>query len=135
MTEKRRTAEQRGRKRESLAALYLTLKGYRVLERRLRTAMGELDLVARAPGGEICFIEVKARPQADEAAESILVRQRNRIARAAALYLSARPALRHKGVRFDAMLMAPAAGRATSGCLAARLVSPIVSPIVSMRST
>ena len=98
----RQAAEQRGRKGERLAALYLMLKFYRV-----RTHAGELDLVARAPSGEICFIEVKARPQAAEAAESILPRQRERIARAAALYLSARPALRHKGVRFDAMLIAP----------------------------
>ncbi len=77
------------------------------MERRLRTAMGELDLVERSPSGDICFIEVKARPRAAEAAESILPRQRERIARAAALYLSARPALRHKGVRFDAILIAP----------------------------
>ena len=92
----RRASETRGRKGEMLAAIYLTLKGYRILERRLRTAMGELDLVAPSPSGEICFIKVKARPRAAEAAESILPRQRGRIARAAALYLNARPALRHK---------------------------------------
>lgn len=103
----REAAELRGRKGERVAAFYLTPKFYRVLGTRVRTHAGELDLVARALSGEICFIEVKARPQALEAAESILPRQRARVARAAALYLGARPALRHKGVRFDAILIAP----------------------------
>ena len=105
--ESRRAAETRGRKGERLAAFLLALKGYRVLEKRVRTHAGELDLVARAPSGEICFIEVKARPAAAEAAEAVHPRQRERIARAAALYLGARPALRHKGVRFDAILIVP----------------------------
>lgn len=103
----RRAAESRGRKGERLAALMLALKGYRLLGKRVRTHAGELDLVARAPSGVICFIEVKARPQTAEAAEAVAPRQRARIARAASLYLGARPALRHKGVRFDAILIAP----------------------------
>ncbi len=103
----RRASEARGRKGEWLAAIYLSLKGYRVLGNRVRTHAGEIDLVARAPSGEICFIEVKARPMAAEAAEAVGTRQRQRIARAAALYLGARPALRHNGVRFDAILIAP----------------------------
>jgi putative endonuclease len=103
----RRAAESRGRKGEQLAAFMLALKGYRVLGKRVRTPVGELDLVAKAPSGVICFIEVKARPDAAEAAEAVHPRQRERIARAASLYLAARPALRHKGVRFDAILIAP----------------------------
>ncbi len=103
----RRAAESRGRKGENFAALLLTLKGYRILGRRVRTPVGELDLVARPPSGVICFIEVKARPAAHEAAEAVHPRQRERIARAASLYLGARPALRHNGVRFDAILIAP----------------------------
>ena len=103
----RSKAEARGRKGESLAAFLLALKGYRVLGKRVRTPVGELDLVARAPSGEICFIEVKARPGSAEAAEAVAPRQRERIARAASLYLGARPALRHKGVRFDAILIVP----------------------------
>lgn len=46
----RKTAEQRGHSSESLAALWLKLKGYRILERRLKTRAGEIDLVA---AGEI----------------------------------------------------------------------------------
>jgi putative endonuclease len=103
----RKWAESHGRRAETLASLYLRCKFYRVLGRRVRTPLGEIDLIARAPNGQLCFIEVKARAQHGMAAESLTPRQRDRIARAALLYLSARPALRHKGVRFDAILVAP----------------------------
>lgn len=103
----RRAAELHGRRAETIAALYLRCKFYRVVGRRVRTPLGEIDLVARDPTGTLCFIEVKARAADSLAAESLTPRQRERIARAAALYLGARPALRHKGVRFDAILIAP----------------------------
>ena len=57
----RQAAERRGHSSESLAALWLRLKGYRILARRLKTRAGEIDLVAAAPFGPVCFIEVKAR--------------------------------------------------------------------------
>jgi putative endonuclease len=103
----RKRAERSGRNAESLAALWLACKFYRVLGRRVRTPVGELDLVARSPSGTLCFVEVKARESADLASEAIGFRQRDRITRAAALYMAARPALRHNGVRFDAILIAP----------------------------
>jgi putative endonuclease len=89
------------------AALLLSCKLYRVLGRRVKTRMGELDLVALSPGGILCFVEVKARAAEDSAAEAITARQRDRVARAAALYLGAHPALRHRAVRFDAILVTP----------------------------
>jgi putative endonuclease len=103
----RRVAEVRGRRSEIVAALWLSLKFYRVLGRRVRTHLGELDLVALSPDGVLCFIEVKARALQASAADSITARQRGRIERAAALYLGAHPALRHKAVRFDAILVTP----------------------------
>jgi putative endonuclease len=103
----RRLAETQGRRAETLAALWLRCKLYRVIGRRVRTPLGELDLVAQSPTGMLCFIEVKARADEGGAAQSLTPRQRERIARAAALYLGARPALRHKGVRFDAILVSP----------------------------
>jgi putative endonuclease len=63
--------------------------------------------VALSPSGILCFIEVKARGETEMAAEAVHPRARERIARAAELYRSTRPALRHKGVRFDAILVAP----------------------------
>jgi putative endonuclease len=103
----RRAAETHGRRSESLAALLLTCKFYRVIGRRVKTRAGELDLVAKTPSGILCFVEVKARSLEQEAAEAVTARQRARIARAAELYLGARPGLRHKGVRFDAILVTP----------------------------
>jgi len=105
--EHRRAAEALGRRSEILAALLLACKLYRVIGRRVKTPSGELDLVALAPSGVVCFVEVKARGLESAAAEAVTARKRARIARAAELYLHTRPGLRHKAVRFDLMLMVP----------------------------
>jgi len=97
----RQAAERRGHNSESLAALWLRLKGYRILGRRVKTRLGEIDLVAAAPFGPVCFIEVKARQKARAAAESVAPAQQTRIARAASLYLAGRPGLARRGARFD----------------------------------
>lgn len=103
----RRIAELRGHRSESLAALWLRLKGYRILGRRVKTHLGEIDLVAAAPFGPVCFVEVKARSQARAAADSVAPAQQTRIARAAALYLAGRPGLARRGSRFDVIAIAP----------------------------
>ena len=97
----KQAAERRGHTGESLAALWLRLKGYRILARRLKTRAGEVDLVAAAPVGPLCFIEVKTRGKDRLAAESVGPAQQTRIARAAFLYLGGRPALARRGARFD----------------------------------
>jgi putative endonuclease len=107
ISERRKAAEIRGRRSESLAALALACKFYRVVGRRIKTSAGEIDLVAISPRGPVCFIEVKARGSQLDAAEAVTARQRDRIARAADLYMRAHPALRHKAVRFDIMLITP----------------------------
>ena len=107
ITAKRLAAEKRGRSSETLAALLLQLKGYRILGRRVRTHAGEIDLVAAAPFGPVCFIEVKARGLARAAAEAVGESQQARIARAASLYLASRPQLARRGSRFDIVAIAP----------------------------
>jgi putative endonuclease len=102
----RRNAERRGRRSETLAAILLMCKFYRILARRVRTHAGEIDLVARSPSGVICFIEVKARADRDVAATALGPRQQARIERAAELYLAQRPGLRPKGRRFDTIIVA-----------------------------
>ncbi len=77
--------------------LLLILKGYRILGRRVRTKVGEIDLIARAPGGIVCFIEVKARGGELAALESIGARQRGRIGQAARLWLARAPGLAAQG--------------------------------------
>jgi putative endonuclease len=107
MKASRRAAERRGHRSESLAALWLRLKGYRILARQLKTRAAEIDLVAAAPFGPVCFVEVKARALARAAAESVGPSQQTRIARAASLYLASRPGLARRGARFDIVAIAP----------------------------
>src|SRR5690606_34744291 len=47
LREKRRMAFFRGHSAERLAALALMLKGFRIVARRYRTRLGEIDLIAR----------------------------------------------------------------------------------------
>ncbi len=103
----RQRAERRGRRGETLAVLLLMLKGYRILGRRVKTKVGEIDLVARSPWGIICFIEVKARASGALALDAVGSRQQARIARAAQLYLAARPRLGNRGVRYDIVAVTP----------------------------
>jgi putative endonuclease len=104
---KKLAAYQRGHTGESWAALWLRLKGYRILARRLKTRVGEIDLVAAAPFGPVCFIEVKARGAVRIVAESVGLSQQTRIARAAHLYLASRPGLARRGSRFDIVATVP----------------------------
>lgn len=103
--ERRSEAERRGRRGETLAMLLLIAKGYRILERRLRTRAGEIDLVARSPLGIVCFVEVKTRGSLGEAREALLPRQRDRIARAAEVYLARLRGAPPCGVRFDVIVL------------------------------
>ncbi|MGH6889715.1 MAG: YraN family protein [Rhizomicrobium sp.] len=107
--ERRSDAERRGRRGETLAMLLLMAKGYRILARRLRTHAGEIDLVARSPRGVLCFVEVKTRGSLGQAREALLPRQRDRIARAAELYLARLRGPPPRGVRFDVIVLS--AGR------------------------
>ena len=104
--ERRRAAWGFGRGGEARAAWWLRLKGYRILARGFRTPVGEIDLVARR-GRLVALVEVKARPTLAEAAAAITPRQRERIARAAALFLQRHPGLAGCDLRFDALLIAP----------------------------
>ena len=53
-------AQKFGKQSENLAAHYLQLKGYRILESNYRNRIGEIDIIARE-GAALVFIEVKAR--------------------------------------------------------------------------
>ena len=91
---------------ETACVLSLSLRGYRVLARRYKTPLGEIDIVARR-GHVLAFIEVKARDSAERAAYAITPRQQERIGRAAQVYLQRHPALAALNARFDAMLVMP----------------------------
>jgi len=99
-------AHRRGQWAERLCLWALRLKGYRILAQRYRTPVGEIDLIARR-GRTVAAIEVKARADDIRAAESILWKQRGRIARTLEHFLQGRPDLADAALRFDVMLVAP----------------------------
>jgi putative endonuclease len=91
---------------ESRAAAFLIAKGFRILARRWRSPLGEIDIVARRRR-LLVFAEVKSRVSLDEAAESVNIRQRRRIAAAAEIWLANNPDESIRDIRFDAILVAP----------------------------
>ena len=91
---------------ESRAAAFLIAKGFRILARRWRSPLGEIDIVARRRR-LLVFAEVKARSTIDEAVESVNVRQRRRIAAAAEIWLAANPDDSIRDIRFDVILVVP----------------------------
>ncbi len=98
-------AEARGRRGETVAALWLMLHGWRVLARRERTPVGEIDLVARR-GRVVAFVEVKTREVTSEDSP-VGPRQQGRIARAAEAVLARRRDLDGLDVRFDLIVVRP----------------------------
>jgi putative endonuclease len=91
----RRDRERHGRRAETRAAIALRLKGYCVLDRRVRTSAGEVDLVVRR-GCVVASVAVAVSPT-----------QRRPIVRAAADYIAAFPRLAVLTQRFDAVLVEP----------------------------
>lgn len=102
----RRKAERRGHGAERLAALALRLKGYRIVARRYRTKLGEIDLVARK-GDLVAFIEVKARPSAGAAIDAVGVAAQNRIRAASDLWLSRQHDAARLSLRYDIVAVLP----------------------------
>ena len=98
--EARRAVYRRGLRAEHLAAIFLRFKGYGVLERRFKTPVGEIDLVARR-GKTLIFVEVKERNDMRTALESISPQMKSRINRAALYYLAAHPEFQGFDMRFD----------------------------------
>ena len=91
---------------ESRAAAYLVAKGYRIVARRWRSPVGEIDIVARRRG-VLIFVEVKARERLDDAAEAVIVPQQRRIIAAAEAWLATHPQHAESDMRFDVVLVAP----------------------------
>lgn len=102
----RRQREQSGRMAEHIAAVLLCLKGYRILARRYRSKLGEIDLIA-VRGRRLAFVEVKRRSNIEAAEAAKTMRQAQRIARAAEQWVWRHPAYRDYEIGLDAMLIVP----------------------------
>lgn len=102
----RRRNERSGRTAESLAALLLRLKFYRLLERRYKTPVGEIDLIARR-GNTIAFVEVKRRPDANAGLAAVTPTAQARLLRAAEAWLARHPEATDCTLRFDVIVVSP----------------------------
>lgn len=103
---RRRRAERFGRRAELAAALWLTVTGHRIRARRVKTPVGEIDLIA-SRGGGLVFVEVKARADTANRDIALSAVNRERIVSAAAWWLAAHPALANRPMRFDVIGLAP----------------------------
>lgn len=103
---KRRKAYRRGHSSEWLAAIALMAKGFRIVARRYRTKLGEIDLIARR-GDLVLIVEVKARKTLIEAMDAIRLESERRIEGAADLWLSRQRDHAKLSLRFDMVAVLP----------------------------
>ncbi|PPQ35661.1 putative endonuclease [Rhodoblastus acidophilus] len=106
MTRERAKARAFGLRAESLAALWLRAKLYRILDRNFLARGGEIDIVAQR-GDTVVFVEVKARPRMEMAQEAITALKIARISRAARFWLARNPWAVNFTLRGDAIFIAP----------------------------
>lgn len=102
---KRQLAEKSGRQGEMRAALWLRAKGWQVLDRRVRTGAGEIDLVVKR-GGVVAFVEVKWRRRRADLDHAIDEHRLSRVA-AAAEAVAHLYATKGEDIRIDVILLAP----------------------------
>lgn len=102
----RRARHLGGLRAETLAALWLACKFYKILARRYRVRGGEIDIIAKR-GRTIAFVEVKARGTLEEAMTTITQEKRRRLSRAASRWLAANPWAASHVLRGDAVFVAP----------------------------
>ncbi len=101
-----------GHRGETLACTYLQKQGYRILERNVRTRLGEIDIVA-VHQGTICFIEVRTRHNLDKGhpLESLSFLKRRKLTQLVWWYLKSR-GWQERKVRLDAVgILWPAQGK------------------------
>ncbi len=87
-----------------MVAAALVADGWTVLGQRLRTAAGEVDMVAERDG-LLAIIEVKRRARLADAALALGAKQRGRLIAAAEILLAEHPGWGAAGVRFDVLLV------------------------------
>lgn len=102
----RRKALRRGWAAEYIAAIFLMLKGYRILALRHRTKLGEIDIIARK-GDLAVFVEVKARADEMGAVDAVSHASQKRIRAASDLWLARRRDHDRLSQRYDIVAIVP----------------------------
>jgi putative endonuclease len=111
MSDRRRALGQKG---EQIAEAFLEQKGYRILERNVRTRRGEIDLIA-VEGQSLVFVEVRTRTGTSfgTAAESVTIRKQKKLRELAMAYLQTIPEY-VPSFRFDVIaIQCPSRGEPT----------------------
>ncbi len=106
MRRDRFAAYRHGHFAEALAAALLLAKGFRLLARRYKTPLGEIDLIVKR-GRIIAFVEVKARAFERDALESVGRAEERRMVDAADLWLAKHPDAAGLDLRYDMVVVAP----------------------------
>ena len=90
-----------GQSSEALAARHLKKKGYKIIERNHRNAIGEIDIIARHKG-ILVFVEVKARRSETYGSPKWAVTQakQRKLARTAMAYMKKHKCVQTRA-RFD----------------------------------
>ena len=98
--------ERAGRRGEFWAELFLRAQFFRVVARRVKTPVGEIDLIV-SRGKLTVFVEVKARAFSHQEYEALMAVNQRRIVNAAQVWLMRRPELAAGDLRFDVIFLAP----------------------------
>lgn len=104
--QKRKHAEDKGRRSEILAAALLCLKGYQIIKWRYKCHVGEIDLIIRR-GKILAFVEVKAHKTFEKAILAITATSRKRIIAAAGNFCKNNDWTLKYQWRYDAMIFVP----------------------------
>lgn len=106
-------AHQWGLDAEATAAAYLRGKGYTILAERLRTAGGEIDVLAQEDADTLVIVEVKARRLRDDGLYSVTPAKCKRLVRAAEAVLMDAEKITgladtaRLNIRFDVIIITP----------------------------
>jgi putative endonuclease len=102
----RRVSEARGRRAEVVAELLLRLKGYTIVDRRFKTRVGEVDLIARR-GNRIAFVEVKYRADLSQGWDALTDDLCRRVTAAGDVWLQRFDRAGRLQPAYDLVLLAP----------------------------
>ena len=91
---------------ESIAIVFLMLKGYSIVAKRYKTPLGEIDIIAKK-AKSLIGIEVKARRKEFDISEVITRKQKKRIVNGIKMFLSKNQQYNDYTIRFDVIAVRP----------------------------